>query len=80
MNCRRTIRAPLWSRRDLRRINAWMRNHAIMATRCKPAVNGHAPKHITELGAGDGNFLLGVAQKTSSRWPKVNVTLLDLQK
>ena len=24
------------SRRDLRRINAWMRNHAIMAAHCKP--------------------------------------------
>ena len=58
------------SRRDLRRINAWMRNHAIMARALQTGWNGHAPKQITELGAGDGNFLLRVAQKISPRWPK----------
>ena len=68
------------SRRDLRRINAWMRHHAIMAGALKSHLNGRAPEQIIELGAGDGNFLLRVAQKTSARWPKVNVTLLDRQK
>ena len=51
------------SRRDLRRVNGWMRNHAIMADALKNALNGRAPGQITELGAGDGNFLLRVAQK-----------------
>jgi len=68
------------SRRDLCRVNAWMRHHALMAGALQSQLNGHAPKQITELGAGDGNFLLQVAHKTSSQWPNVSVTLLDCQK
>jgi hypothetical protein len=74
------------SRRDLRRINWWMGNPAIMAR----ALQDHLPKpssQITELGAGDGDFLLRVAQKIqvgqasslSSSAPQL-ATLLDLQK
>jgi SAM-dependent methyltransferase len=69
-----------WSRRDLRRVNAWMRNHSIMAKALQTAVNGSAPKQIIDLGAGDGHFFLRVAKRTSSRWPGVEVTLLDHQK
>ena len=68
------------SRRDLRRINAWMRNHAIMAAALQTAANGSAPKQITDLGAGDGHFLVRVARKISPHWPEVKVTLLDNQK
>jgi hypothetical protein len=68
------------SRRDLHRVNVWMRNHSIMASALKNNLNGRAPKQITELGAGDGKFLLLVTQKLSLHWPNVNVTLLDLQK
>jgi hypothetical protein len=68
------------SRRDLRRVNAWMRNHAIMARALQNNLNGHEPKQITELGAGDGNFLLRVAEVLSPRWPDVRATLLDRQK
>jgi hypothetical protein len=68
------------SRRDLRRVNAWMRNHATMANALQTAVNGQTPKQIVELGAGDGDFLLRVAKKISPRWSGVNVTLLDRQK
>ena len=67
----------IWSRRDLRRINAWMRNHAIMAKALQSAVNGRPPKQITDLGAGDGHFLRRVAKKVSHRWPDTHVTLLD---
>jgi hypothetical protein len=67
------------SRRDLCRVNAWMRHHAIMAGALQGRLNGQTPKQITELGAGDGKFLLRVAQKTSARWPDMNVTLLDRQ-
>jgi hypothetical protein len=94
----------MWSRHDLRRINAWMRNHAIMARVLRNQLNGCSggrqtaallPNvgasgalpgaatpvlHITDLGAGDGHFLLRVAKKVSSRWPHVNVTLLDNRK
>ena len=68
------------SRRDLRRVNAWMRNHAIMAKALQTAGNGCAPKQITDLGAGDGHFLVRVAEKISPHWPGVSVTLLDHQK
>src|SRR5882724_13123963 len=68
------------SRRDLRRVNAWMRNHSIMADALQNNLNGHAPKQITELGAGDGDFLLGIAKRISPRWKNVDATLLDRQK
>ena len=67
------------SRQDLRRVNGWMRQHNLMADALKNVLNGHAPGHITELGAGDGTFLLRVAQKISPGWPNVTATLLDLQ-
>ena len=91
----------MWSRHDLRRINAWMRNHAVMARALRKQLNGRSdgtqtaalfsdaeasgsrPRaatpalHITDLGAGDGHFLLRVAKRISSRWPGVRVTLLD---
>jgi hypothetical protein len=53
------------SRRDLRRLNTWMRNHTIMVSALQTAGNGQTPKQITELGAGDGDFLLRVAQLVS---------------
>ncbi len=53
-------------RRDLRRLNTWMRNHAFMADALQTAANGQTPKRIVELGAGDGDFLLRVAQRLSS--------------
>jgi hypothetical protein len=40
----------------------------------------HPPGQITEIGAGDGTFLLCVAQKISPRWPDVNASLIDLQR
>ena len=67
------------SRQDLRRVNGWMRQHALMADALKNGLNGRAPGHITDLGAGDGKFLLRVAQKSSPGWPNVPVTLLDQQ-
>jgi hypothetical protein len=68
------------SRRDLRRVNAWMRNHAIMARALQTVLDGPAPKQITELGAGDGHFLLRVAKKMAPHRPNVSVTLLDRQR
>ena len=68
------------SRRDLRRVNAWMRNHAIMVRALQAGLNDPTPKQITELGAGDGHFLLRVAKKMAPRRPNVSVTLLDRQR
>lgn len=74
------------SRRDLRRINTVMRHAAIMARTLEKNCAVAAPKTITELGAGDGEFLLSVARKlnvppASSRqlFSNVDTTLLDLQ-
>lgn len=67
----------LRTRHDLRRVNAWMGNHAIMAEALRTAANGRTPKQITDLGAGDGHFLLRVARKISPSWPEINATLLD---
>jgi hypothetical protein len=68
------------SRRDLRRVNGWMRNHVLMAGTLRKVLHDRAPGQITDLGAGDGDFLLRVARKISPDWPDVRVTLLDLQK
>ncbi|MSU58966.1 MAG: methyltransferase domain-containing protein [Pedosphaera sp.] len=65
------------SRRDLRRVNAWMRNHAILIRALQTAAGDGLPRHLTELGAGDGQFLLRVARELAPRWPGVSVTLLD---
>jgi 2-polyprenyl-3-methyl-5-hydroxy-6-metoxy-1,4-benzoquinol methylase len=75
-----TDRRAIHSRRDLHRINGCMGNHDLMADALKKTLNGASPGQITELGAGDGNFLLSVAKKTSSHWPNTSVRLLDLQK
>jgi hypothetical protein len=68
------------SRRDLRRVNDWMCNHVIVAEALDKTFHSHPPGQITEIGAGDGTFLLSVAQKISPRWPDVNANLIDLQR
>jgi SAM-dependent methyltransferase len=68
------------SRRDLRRVNAWMRNHSIMANALQAAANGPTPRQIVELGAGDGNLLLRVARKIAPRCQGTKIILLDRQK
>jgi hypothetical protein len=62
------------SRRDLMRINAAMRQSAIMAD----ALAGlAAPKLLADLGGGDGRFLLGVARRLARRWLGVRAVILD---
>src|SRR5580765_7424971 len=65
------------SRRDLRRVNGLMRSHAIMAETLRAGTNGRTPKHIVDLGAGDGDFLLRVAERLAPSWKGVSVSLLD---
>jgi hypothetical protein len=67
------------SRRDLRRINRLMRNHYLMARALEKYRDGSVPGKITELGAGDGTFLLRVAKTIRPHWSDVKATLLDLQ-
>lgn len=68
------------SRRDLRRVNAWMRNGAVMAEALQRERVGQPPRQMVELGAGDGCFLLGVARTLAPGWPGVRATLIDRQK
>ena len=67
------------SREDLLRLNAWMGNAAILARALRGACNGHPPRRIIELGAGDGRFALRAARRLARNWPEVSVTLLDRQ-
>jgi hypothetical protein len=69
----------LHSRQDLRRLNHLMRHGAMMAGALQRALDRQPPGQITELGAGDGTFLLGVAQKISPWCPGTKVALPDLQ-
>lgn len=68
------------SRRDLQRLNSIMRHHTCLAGALHKAVRGRAPERITELGVGDGHFLLSVAQILAPHWTNVKVTLLDQQR
>ena len=54
------------SRRDLRRVNAWMRNHVIMARALQGTLDRRTPAVLTDLGAGDGTFVLRVAQRLAA--------------
>ena len=67
------------SRRDLRRVNAWMGNGGILARSLRESANGRVPKQILELGAGDGQLLLHVARTLAPVWPNVEIALLDRQ-
>jgi SAM-dependent methyltransferase len=72
----------LRSRRDLRRVNSWMGNAEILVAALVKARSlsafSQTRLQITELGAGDGNFLFRVAERTN--WQNVHATLLDRQK
>jgi hypothetical protein len=63
------------SRRDLRRLNAWMNHPAILATVLNRSFSGRIPGRIAEIGAGDGHFLLAVARRM--RHPQVEAVLVD---
>src|ERR1700758_2516453 len=66
------------SRRDLRRINNWMLQAGIMAGALAKYCR-QSPRHVLDLGTGDGAFMLQVARRLASRWQGVTVTLLDRQ-
>ena len=69
------------SRRDLRRVNAFMGARGILerALTCALGDTGARPLRVLELGCGDGRLMLGVAQHRGTRWPSVQLDLLDRQ-
>jgi hypothetical protein len=66
------------SRADLRRINrimgalTWLRRGLAIASPTPP-------RALVELGAGDGSLALRLARSAAPRWPRVHLTLLDLE-
>ncbi len=74
--------AAMRSRRDLARVHRAMGTRSIVARGWRNLVatgNAGPPLRILEIGAGDGSLLLGVARAMATRWPRVQLTLLDRQ-
>jgi len=69
--------SALRSRRDLRRLNTWMGHPQAMARLLRENLPDGAAREIVELGAGDGHFLLRVAERLHRHWPAANATLVD---
>jgi hypothetical protein len=69
--------SALRSRRDLRRLNAWMGHPRVMARVLQKNLQKQNARHIVELGAGDGHFLLSVAGRLQGQWPGAKATLVD---
>ena len=67
------------SRQDLRRINSWMGNARIMARMLRATCSGTTPRKLVELGAGDGTFLLRVAQLLDAEWHGTEAVLVDFK-
>lgn len=65
------------SRRDLRRINAWMGNARLTAAALGAAARMAPPRRIVDLGAGDGDFLLRLTRHLPAFPPGVEVVLVD---
>jgi hypothetical protein len=65
------------SRRELRRVNAWMRHPQIMARALRQNVPAQTAPQVVELGAGDGHFLLAVAGGLRGRWRGAQAILVD---
>ena len=65
------------SRRDLRKVNAWMGNCGTMARALRSSCNGPTSRRLVELGAGDGRFLLRVARLLPTDWQGTRAVLLD---
>jgi hypothetical protein len=69
--------SALRSRRDLRRLNAWMGHPRVMARVLQNNLMDQGDRQIVELGAGDGHFLLSVARRLRGQWPGAKATLVD---
>jgi hypothetical protein len=69
--------AAVHSRQDLRRINWFMRNAATIAAAARQHWSGPPPKHLVDLGAGDGSLVLAIEKRLAQHWPDLAVTLVD---
>jgi len=67
----------LRSRRDLRRLNWWMRHPQIMTEALRDNLRPREPQNIVELGAGDGHFLSSVAERMNGCMTGTQGILVD---
>ena len=66
-------------RRDLSRLNAFAMTDRSMARGLLKHSGDVVPRELIDLGAGDGTFMLRVAQRLAPRWRGVTVKLVDQQ-
>src|SRR5215471_590555 len=71
--------AALGSRRDLRLLNFLMGNAGIVAQALVSVSGEMQATRIIELGAGDGHFMLQVAQRLGDSWKNKRALLVDRQ-
>ena len=69
----------LRSRHELRRVNGWMLQSAIMAHALRKHCGSDAPRTVLDLGGGDGTFMLRVARRLAPHWRKVALITVDRQ-
>lgn len=67
------------SRRDLRRVHRVMRSLTILKSAVSALAGVSPPRHILELGAGDGSLMLRLARAMRPYWGEIQLTLLDRQ-
>src|SRR5215468_3264820 len=66
-------------RRDLSRLNAFAMTDRAMARALLKHCGDVVPRELVDLGAGDGTFMLRVAERLAPKWPDVTVKLVDQQ-
>jgi Methyltransferase domain len=69
--------SALRSRRDIRRLNGLMRHPRLMARALEKSLRDRPTRRIVELGAGDGHFILSVAERMRESRLDVEATLVD---
>jgi hypothetical protein len=67
------------SRRDLRRLNAWMGHAGLASCALRSVARNAPPSRLVELGGGDGTFLLGLSRRLAGQWPRMHATIVDRQ-
>lgn len=67
------------SRRDILRLNRINHSDALMARLLGRVAGSRSPQTITDLGSGDGLFMLHVARRLARHWRGVNVRIVDSQ-
>src|SRR5260370_33461294 len=67
------------SRHDLRRINWFMAMQSILCRAIDAVTHGKPPRHIVELGAGDGTLLLPLARRRAAKSPGLDAVRGDRQ-